>query len=196
MTIVSRIEQLFLARGRRFHDQAGRGEFVTALEHALQCAQLAEWAQAEPPLVAAALLHDIGHLLIDADDPARTEGHEVLAARFLELDFDPEVVQPIRLHVLAKRYLVTIDPSYADKLGEASRHALIRQGGPLSEREVEAFEAAPFAAQAVALRRWDDLAQVVGKKTPSLDYYAGLLETFQQEPWEDARTEIGSGSTV
>jgi predicted HD phosphohydrolase len=196
MTIVSRIEQLFLGRGSRLYEQTAPGKVVTVLQHALQCAQLAEWADADPSLVAAALLHDVGRLLVDGIDETRADGHELLAARFLELDFDPDVVQPIRLHVLAKRYLVTIDPSYVDKLSAASRHSLIREGGPLTEREVEDFEESPFAAQAVALRRWDDLARVPGKKTPPLDYYVDLLETFQQDPWEEVRTEIGSGSTV
>ena len=47
---------------------------VTQLAHALQCASLAEEADANSALVAAALLHDIGHLVRRWDEGAKVPG--------------------------------------------------------------------------------------------------------------------------
>jgi phosphonate degradation associated HDIG domain protein len=174
--IVHRIERLFRERGATAYEGARR-ESVSALDHALQCAQLAEWAQVDPPLVAAALLHDIGHF-VDAehDDDDVDDTHEMRAVPFLAAAFGPEVVEPVRLHVQAKRYLVSVDTGYVATLSPASVHSLALQGGRMSPEEVRRFEALPHAPQAVALRRWDDLAKQRGRTTPPLAHYLALLE--------------------
>ena len=41
------------------------GEPISQLEHALQCAQHAKHAHADDETIVAALLHDIGHLLVN-----------------------------------------------------------------------------------------------------------------------------------
>ena len=175
MYLVDRIEALFEHRGRKLHD----GEFaehVSALEHALQCAQLAESACADAPLVAAALLHDIGHFI---DTPQDADGlddaHELRVVSFLARGFGVEVLEPIRLHVQAKRYLVATEPHYARMLSPASHYALTLQGGPMSAEEQAWFMSLPFAQHALRLRRWDDGAKVPGRRVPPVAHYFALL---------------------
>lgn len=175
MDLIDRIEALFERHGRRHYD-GERAEAVTALAHALQCAQLAEWANSKPPLVTAALLHDIGHFI---DAPAAEDGlddaHELRAIPFLAGRFGPEVLEPIRLHVHAKRYLVATDASYASSLSAASRHSLAAQGGPMRAGEQAWYESLSFADQALQLRRWDDAAKQPGRSVPPLGYYLAML---------------------
>ena len=196
MTLIERIEALFLQHGAQAYEGARR-ENVSALAHALQCAQLAEWAHADASLVAAAFLHDIGHFIVvdpyadDLDDV-----HELRAVPFLAEGFSASVVEPVRLHVQAKRYLVATDASYAATLSPASQHSLALQGGPMCGDELRFFEDLPFARQAMQLRRWDDLAKVPGKATPPLAYYLALLEEVQQQPFVDSKIGIGSLSVA
>jgi phosphonate degradation associated HDIG domain protein len=195
-TLIERIEGLFRTHGHVAYEGARR-ESVSALAHALQCAQLAEWAGADAPLVAAAFLHDIGHFIVvdpyadDVDDV-----HELRALPLLAEGFDASVIEPVRLHVQAKRYLVATDRSYAESLSPASVHSLALQGGAMGEDELRFFEDLPFARQAVQLRRWDDQAKVPGRATPSLDYYLCLLEDLQQRPFVDSKIGIGSLSVA
>lgn len=175
MDVIDQIETLFATHGAR-PCEGRRREPVTALEHALQCAQLAEWAQASPSLIAASLLHDIGHfieapLLSDALDDV----HEMRAVPFLSQAFGTAVVEPVRLHVQAKRYLVATDLQYLGNLSAASVHTLHLQGGAMCRDEVLLFEDLPYAVEAVALRRWDDLAKKPGGRTPRLDHYLPML---------------------
>ena len=192
MGLVATIERLFVEHGATAYEGARR-ESVSALEHALQCAQLAEWAHADAPLVAAALLHDIGHFIVsdpEADDI--DDVHELRAVPFLSEGFGADVVEPVRLHVQAKRWLVAVDAGYAAALSPASVHSLALQGGPMDVDERRLFEDLPFAQQAVSLRRWDDLAKEAGKRTPPLAYYLALLEEVQQQPFVDSKIGIGS----
>lgn len=187
--LVERVLCLFLAHGQERHDYAQQ-QGVSALAHALQCAQLAEWARAEPPLVAAALLHDIGHFLDGTPQPRYVDdAHERIAAAFLSRALGPAVVEPVRLHVQAKRYLVTTDSRYASTLSPASAHSLALQGGAMSAAECRAFEALPFAEDALRLRRWDDAAQDPARRTPPLDYYLELLTEVAAPP---ARIALGA----
>ena len=160
------------------------GEAVTQKEHALQCALLAEQDGAEDPLVIAALLHDVGHLLhglpedvADADIDAR---HETAGQEWLARFFGPEVTEPVRLHVIAKRYLCAIDPVYAATLSEASRQSLALQGGPLTGDGIVEFADLRHAQDAIRLRRWDDRAKTPGLMTPGLAHYASRLEELSQ----------------
>jgi phosphonate degradation associated HDIG domain protein len=184
------IEALFLRHGNQAYDDSRR-EPVTALQHALQCAQLAEWAHADDALVAAAFLHDIGHFIAADGGEQLDDRHEMQALPLLAPRFGPEVLEPIRLHVAAKRYLVATDPGYLRGLSMASVHSLGLQGGAMTAAEVAAFEATPFAMDAVQLRRWDDLAKVPGQTTPSLDYYLALIDDLQRSRAERGRLEVG-----
>ncbi len=176
--ILERLEHWFALHGATSYE-GQRRESVSALAHALQCAQLAEHARAEAPLVAAALLHDVGHFVAIDDVGDRQEiddVHELRGVAALVRDFPPAVVEPIRLHVAAKRYLTAVEPAYVAGLSPASVHSLAQQGGPMSDAEVARFEALPFAEDAVRLRRWDDLAKTPGQATPSLAYYLALAD--------------------
>ncbi len=180
------IELLFQRHGEQVYD-GSRREPVTATRHALQCAQLAEWAHADDTLVAAALLHDIGHFIAAESDEQVDDRHELQALPFLASRFGPAVLEPIRLHVAAKRYLVATDPAYLCGLSSASVHSLGLQGGAMSADEVRAFEATPFAMEALQLRRWDDLAKLPDQATPSLGYYLALLDDLQTDDLQTGR---------
>jgi phosphonate degradation associated HDIG domain protein len=153
---------------------------VTQLEHALQAAWLAEKEGAAPALIAAALLHDIGHLLHDLPEDIAEQGidaeHEKLASAWLSQSFGTEVTEPVRLHVDAKRYLCAAVPGYRERLSEASKLSLKLQGGPLAPAAAERFAAGPNADAAIAVRRWDDEAKVVGLATPALEHFMPHLE--------------------
>jgi gamma-butyrobetaine dioxygenase len=142
------------------------------LDHLLGAAAAAERDQAPPELVAAALLHDIGHLLADAKS---TERHEEVGGAFLQGWFPAGVVQPVRLHVAAKRYLCTISPSYLDRLSAGSRRRFDGQGGPMSRYELEVFESSPHAAASCRLRRYDD--QPGGPRASGLEHYRPVLRS-------------------
>ena len=137
-------------------------EAVNQEQHALQCAVLAQQAGSPPELVAAALLHDLGHLVGKAPEgeaATRNDLHEYAAIPFLRGTFSEGVVQPIRLHVDAKRYLCAVSSGYREGLSPASQRSLALQGGPFTAEQAQAFIRQAYAGQAVALRRWDDHAK-------------------------------------
>lgn len=163
-------------RGQSFYD-----EVVTQLEHALQCAALAKQYDASPTLITGALLHDIGHIILDEHNADKAFldidlNHEAIGAEYLVPFFPEAVTTPIRLHVPAKRYLCKTDAAYHDGLSEASKRSLIVQGGIMSDEEQEAFEEIPHFQDALTLRRWDDLAKVKGLETPELETYRDIVQ--------------------
>jgi len=174
--VIDRIFTLFRENGQG----AYFGEAVTETEHALQSAHLAEQSGAAPGLIAAALLHDLGHLLHGLPEDIAEHGidgrHEEGGAAWLKRYFGPTVVGPVRLHVAAKRYLCAVEPDYHAGLSEASQRSLRLQGGPMSPEEVCRFEQEPSFRSAVAVRRWDDGAKVPGLVVPGLDHYRPCLE--------------------
>jgi [1-hydroxy-2-(trimethylamino)ethyl]phosphonate dioxygenase len=156
------------------------GEPVTLREHMLQTAAAAEAEGAPDELVAAALLHDIGHLLHDGPEDAAEQGHDTehedLGYRFLEQVFPAAIVDPVRLHVAAKRYLCAVEPDYAAELSPASRLSLTLQGGPMSADERAGFTSLPHWEAACRLRRWDDAAKDPIAAVPPLEHYRPVLE--------------------
>ncbi|MBI5280027.1 MAG: HD domain-containing protein [Burkholderiales bacterium] len=165
------IEALFVAKGGEQYS----GEPVTQLEHALQCAQLAEGEGAGDELVTAALLHDLGHLLHDLGDTPTLQGiddlHQFRALPFLRGTFAPPVLDAIQRHVDAKRYLCATRPGYLEALSDDSKRSLKLQGGAFDAAQAEAFIRQPGAQDAVRLRVWDDLAKTAGLATPPLAHY-------------------------
>jgi phosphonate degradation associated HDIG domain protein len=155
------------------------GETVSQREHALQCAALAAEDGAGEALIAAALLHDFGHLSEGLGDLAEQAGrdarHEPEGARRLAAWFGPAVTRPVALHVAAKRYLCAVEPDYLGGLSAASILSLSLQGGPFDAEQARRFERAPSAVDAVRLRRWDDLGKVEGLATPSLESWLAML---------------------
>lgn len=171
---IRRIASLFAAEGARGYP----GEPVSQAAHLLQAASLAESAGAPPALVAAALLHDVGHFtgLIGHDlMRGRDSRHAEAGADWLAQWFGPEVTGPVRLHVAAKRYLCAVEPGYLAGLSPASRRTLSVQGGPMPEPEMAGFEAHPQAGAALRLRRWDDAARDPAAAPPAFGYYQPLL---------------------
>jgi phosphonate degradation associated HDIG domain protein len=156
------------------------GENVTQIQHALQCAMLAEQEDSPPSLVVASLLHDVGHLLHDLPDDAPDQGiddhHENSGYRFLETHFDPSVTEPVRQHVAAKRYLCTVDSEYFGMLSEPSVVSFHLQGGMMSDGELAEFQSSPHWEDSVRLRKWDDLAKVVDLKTPTIEHFLDYIE--------------------
>jgi phosphonate degradation associated HDIG domain protein len=148
------------------------GEAVTQLDHVLQCGQLAIEAGDDPAMVVAALLHDMGQFIDDAGNAAETMAfdarHEDLGADWLARWFGPEVTEPVRLHVAAKRYLCAVEPGYAEALSGASKLSLSLQGGPMNPAEAAAFEGHAWHARAVRLRRHDDGGKRAGWQVPDL----------------------------
>ncbi len=172
---LTEIEVLFDKWGTQFYS-----EHLSQTAHAVQCAVLAEESGAPSELVLAALLHDIGHL-IDLDNSAGVEEHnvdtehEATGAKSISLLFPSAVAAPIALHVAAKRYLCSVEPTYFDGLSDASVATLALQGGPMSDEEATRFAAMPHADNAVSLRRWDDLGKDIDKDMNPLDEFRRLL---------------------
>jgi gamma-butyrobetaine dioxygenase len=167
----------------------GRGQ-VSMCAHMLQTADLAASANASPSQIVASLLHDVGHFgtdfPIDFVDERHTamqaavndHRHQEAGAVMLATFFGPEVSEPVRLHVAAKRYLCAVESGYLEGLGETTLHTLNLQGGPMSESEAKSFATLPFATDAAQLRRWDDQAMVVERIVPGFSHYQSLIQSL------------------
>lgn len=175
-TIVDFIADIFHRRGAESY----LGEQVTMSEHMLQAAQLAEQSGAGDQLIAAALLHDIGHYTNEFPDDALAQGtdnlHEEAGAQVLAAFFPAVVTDCIRWHVAAKRYLCATDPDYFARLSPASVHTLNLQGGPMDESETAEFARQPNLAEILQVRLWDDQGKIKGHQTPPFSHYAPLLQ--------------------
>ena len=158
------------------------GEPVTVLEHSLQAAWFIQRGGGQETLIAAALLHDVGHLLHSQGEDAAQRGldtrHEELGVQALSGHLPDSVLDPIRMHVAAKRYLCFAEPRYLQALSPASLESLALQGGPMTPAEAEAYLASPHARDAVKLRRADDAAKVQGLAVATLESYRPLLESL------------------
>lgn len=158
------------------------GEDVKLVEHMLQCADLAKQSGASNELVLAALLHDIGHLLITDATEAHSSGidahHDEIGAQWVEERFPDSVSMPILLHVDAKKYLVATDSDYYEKLSQASKDTLKMQGGPLTLEEAAEFFALDGAKEAIQVRLWDDQAKVRDKPTSTIEEFREIIEAL------------------
>ena len=157
-------------------------EVLSNAAHMLQTAAAANAAGAHDTLVAAALLHDIGHWLDPdanlAELPNTDNRHEDIGAAHLASFFAPEVCRPVQLHVAAKRYLCAAEPDYLDRLSPGSVHSLELQGGPMSGDEMKEFEKNPEYLDALALRRWDEYGKAPDLDVPSFSHYKNLLKSL------------------
>ena len=179
MLSLTDIELLFA----RFGASQYSGEPVTQLEHALQTAHLAEQSGADDALVTACLLHDLGHLLNDQGETPSLRGvddtHQYFALPFLRGLFPDAVLDAIKLHVDAKRYLCQANAGYFAKLSDDSKRSLALQGGVFSAEQAAAFLGQSGARDAVMLRQWDDLAKQADLVTPPLAHFLGRAERCQ-----------------
>jgi phosphonate degradation associated HDIG domain protein len=178
MSVIDEVFSLYAARG----SVAYFGEAVSMTEHGLQAAHFAALEGEREVVVAAALLHDIGHLIATVPDDiaewAVDARHEATGARWLGARFGAEVSEPVRLHVRAKRYLCTVDPSYFSELSPASVLTLRLQGGLMSGEEVASFQAEPGYRDAIAVRRCDDRGKIAGLATGRFEDYYPLLRSL------------------
>ncbi|MFT5219911.1 MAG: phosphonate degradation associated HDIG domain protein [Planctomycetota bacterium] len=176
--IIDVIFDLFKRRGAEEY----LGEAVSIADHMEQSAACAVADNAADHLVIAALLHDIGHLVCDFPSDAMDNGidtvHEQAGADFLQPFFPASVVEPIRLHVAAKRYLCAVDDEYLGNLSRASVQSLQLQGGPMSEAEVIEFEQFPFYLEAARTRRYDDDGKVNGLTIKPVTDYRQQLQAM------------------
>ena len=183
MTSEHAIEQIFNAFATCGH--LDYGEHISMQEHMLQAACLAERAGEPDEVVVAALLHDYGHLVCNLPNSTFADGidnkHEVLGAAALSAWFDDDIVQAVRLHVAAKRYLCGATPSYRDKLSPASVTTLTLQGGPMSDAEMSAFREQPGYRLALKVRLYDDLGKEPAMDRPELEHYLPKLEACLSE---------------
>lgn len=175
-TIVDFIGDIFHRRGADSY----LGEDVTMSEHMLQGAYLAEKSGAEDPVIAAALLHDIGHYTNEFPEDALEKGvnnyHDSAGADVIKDFFPSLVIDAIRYHVAAKRYLCAVEEDYFRRLSNASVHTLNLQGGPMSADEIAVFRSQPHLETIIQVRRWDDEGKVAGVKTPEFSHYAPMLQ--------------------
>ena len=171
MLSLADIEGLFARHGAEQYS----GEPVTQLEHALQTAHFAEQSESSDALVTACLLHDLGHLLNHQGETPTLRGiddtHQYFALPFLRGLFPDAVLDAIKLHVDAKRYLCQVDSGYYDRLSADSKRSLALQGGFFEHAAASTFIAQPGAHDAVRLRQWDDLAKQADLATPSLAHF-------------------------
>ncbi len=156
------------------------GEKVTMTEHMIQSAMLAEKNKCSSSLVCASLLHDYGHFILDDPNELvnnKEDGkHEYVAHLYLKKYFKKNVVEPIKIHVKAKRYLAR-NQKYYKILSQASKVSLHLQGGVMSEQEAKKFEKERFFHDAIKLRKFDEAAKKTGIKMKNINDYKNLLNT-------------------
>ena len=169
------LSDYMIRNGRCYYDES-----VTQLEHALQAATLAKNAGADAFLTSAALLHDIGHFLLDEHNANKVFlekdlTHEIIGADYLTPFLPEKIIIPIRFHVPAKRYLCTTDSNYHDTLSSASKRSFELQGGKMSSDEIENFETIPDFETVLQVRRWDDQAKETDVATNNISHFVSDL---------------------
>lgn len=166
---------LYTERGSEHH-----GEAVSQITHARECAHFARSEGAADSLVIAALLHDIGHMLHKQGEDAAARGidtmHERIGSGFLARAFPPSVTEPVALHVSAKRYSATVDPSYQALLSPASLRSFHLQGGVMNAQEIETFLAHPYNADAQRLRAWDEMGKDPHLEIAPFESYVPMMQ--------------------
>ena len=169
--LMDKIAAIIEGKGHRLYGLSA----INQRAHALQTAWLAERDGGDSALITAGLLHDIGHMVHDlGEDPAKDgidDKHELLGQQWLAQWFGPDVTEPVRLHVAAKRFLCATESDYFAKLSPDSVRSLALQGGAMTAAEVAAYRANPYAAAATRLRRYDEAAKVKGLETPPVAHF-------------------------
>ena len=190
--VVDKLDALFAAIAGTSY----LGEPITIAEHMLQSAACAKRDGADDALIAAALLHDVGHYVDPAPDNENEtdlrKRHDLAAARILAPVLPAAVTEPIRLHVDAKRYLCAIEPAYYDKLSDASKHTMRLQGGVMDADQAKVFAGEAYCEDAVRLRRWDDEGKTPDVAVPGFEAYRAMLETLSREHTGASRAGFAS----
>tara|TARA_B100000700_G_scaffold128833_1_gene144363 strand:- start:191 stop:727 length:537 start_codon:yes stop_codon:yes gene_type:complete len=156
------------------------GENVTIAEHMIQSAMVAEKTKSKNNLICSCLLHDYGHFIVEDPDELvknNQDGkHEDIGYEYLKKFFKKDIVEPIRHHVLAKRYLAR-DKKYYNRLSEASKVSLKLQGGVLNNKEAKIFEKDEFFKDSIKLRKFDEAAKKIGVNIKDISEYKNLLKS-------------------
>jgi len=156
------------------------GEKITIPEHMIQSAMLAEKAKSNDTLVCSCLLHDYGHFIIENPDELvknnKDGNHESIGYEYLKNFFKKEIVEPIKYHVLAKRYLAR-NKKYYNHISDASKISLKLQGGILSKKESNEFEKMPYFKNAIKVRKFDEAAKKMNVKMKDINDYKSLLNS-------------------
>ena len=175
-TIVAFLGDIFERRGGEEY----LGEPVTMAEHMLQGAYMAEQQGEEEIIIVAALLHDIGHFTSEfgtfSMDDVHDKHHEDAGAQVLERFFPSLVIDCVREHVAAKRYICATDPAYFGQLSAASIHSLKLQGGPMTTAEIAEFERSPNLKEIVRVRHLDDAGKIADMVTPGFAHFAPMVQ--------------------
>ena len=154
------------------------GEKITITEHMIQTAMLAEKNNCSSSLICSSLLHDYGHFILEnPDDLVNKEKdgkHEDVGYKFLKKYFVKDVVEPIKYHVKAKRYLKK-EKKYYQILSKASKISLKLQGGIMDEKEANEFKNNEFFENSIKLRKFDEGAKKILPKIKSIKEYKNLL---------------------
>ena len=174
--IVALIGDIF----ERCGDEEYLGEPVTMEQHMLQGATIAENSGMPEDIIVGALLHDIGHFtsefgtfsMADTEDRFHEEAGAAVLAQF----FPSVIVDCVRYHVAAKRYLCATRPEYFERLSEASVHSLNLQGGPMSAEEVAVFEQNPNLEKIVQVRYLDEAGKDPLMQTPDFWHFAPMVQ--------------------
>ena len=156
------------------------GENVTIAEHMIQSAMVAEKTKSKDSLICSCLLHDYGHFIVEDPDELvknNQDGkHEDIGYEYLKKFFKKDIVEPIKHHVLAKRYLAR-DKKYYNRLSEASKVSLKLQGGVLNNKEAKIFEKDEFFKDSIKLRKFDEAAKKIGVNIKDISEYKNLLKS-------------------
>lgn len=164
----------------RFTKKHGKADYIderiSQLEHKSQAAQHAFNKGYDDEVVLAAFFHDIGHLCelgneLSSMSGCGTKEHEKLGADFLlSRRFSQRIVNMVRMHVSAQRYLCTAAPGYYHQLSEASKHTLDFQGGFMSMEEVADFEDSDVFIESERMLLWDDAVKEENVPLIDLDW--------------------------
>ena len=154
------------------------GEKVTISEHMIQSAMLAEKTNSSDDLICASLLHDYGHFIIANPNKLVSDkmdgGHEEVGAKYLKKYFVDSIIEPIALHVSAKKYLCR-NKNYLTSLSNASKVSLELQGGIMNDEESLKFEKNHYFKNAIQLRKFDESAKKENLKIKKIEDYKDLL---------------------
>jgi len=156
------------------------GEKISQREHVVQAALLAEKYFTENAccdklkneVVLGAQYHDVGNML-EFEYPGKYEltenlgilNHEKHGANFLRENGANEIICELVLgHVFTKRYLISKNRDYFNKLSDASKQTFEYQGGLLSPEEMVMYEENPLFQFHLKIREWDDKAKSTDHK--------------------------------
>lgn len=157
------------------------GEIVSKREHMIQTAILAQDNMESEQVILACLLHDIGHLLKNDDmNGLGVQNHGIIGKQYLEeMGMNKKVCKLVEKHIDAKRYLVSIDKTYYEKLSDVSNNKLEYQGGKMNVNEIETFEKDLDMLELLAIEYYDENGKKKKvKDLPPIESFIPLIKKY------------------